>query len=221
MKKEKNFNDISHFYGRIFLGIAILVIILIPIIMALVLGVTPDFLVILKSFIPLIVFIVGGFIEVMTYSPLLGTSGTYLAFFTGNLVNLKVPCAVNARELAGVKHGSREGEIISTISVATSTIVTTLIIAIGVAALTPLPPVLESPELKPAFDTAFTALFGALAYKYFIKDLKLVPLPLALTLLLEIFLGLGTSILIPLSAVVSTLFAYYMFKKQINKKENA
>ncbi len=221
MKKEKNFNDISHFYGRIFLGIAILVIILIPIIMALVLGVTPDFLVILKSFIPLIVFIVGGFIEVMTYSPLLGTSGTYLAFFTGNLVNLKVPCAVNARELAGVKHGSREGEIISTISVATSTIVTTLIIAIGVAALTPLTPVLESPELKPAFDTAFTALFGALAYKYFIKDLKLVPLPLALTLLLEIFLGLGTSILIPLSAVVSTLFAYYMFKKQINKKENA
>ena len=221
MKKEKNFNDISHFYGRIFLGIAILVIILIPIIMALVLGVTPDFLVILKSFIPLIVFIVGGFIEVMTYSPLLGTSGTYLAFFTGNLVNLKVPCAVNARELAGVKHGTREGEIISTISVATSTIVTTLIIAIGVAALTPLTPVLESPELKPAFDTAFTALFGALAYKYFIKDLKLVPLPLALTLLLEIFLGLGTSILIPLSAVVSTLFAYYMFKKQINKKENA
>ena len=221
MKKEKNFNDISHFYGRIFLGIAILVIILIPIIMALVLGVTPDFLVILKSFIPLIVFIVGGFIEVMTYSPLLGTSGTYLAFFTGNLVNLKVPCAVNARELAGVKHGSREGEIISTISVATSTIVTTLIIAIGVAALTPLTPVLESPELKPAFDTAFTALFGALAYKYFIKDLKLVPLPLALTLLLEIFLGLGTSILIPLSAVVSTLFAYYVFKKQINKKENA
>ena len=221
MKKEKNFNDINHFYGRIFLGIAILVIILIPIIMALVLGVTPDFLVILKSFIPLIVFIVGGFIEVMTYSPLLGTSGTYLAFFTGNLVNLKVPCAVNARELAGVKHGSREGEIISTISVATSTIVTTLIIAIGVAALTPLTPVLESPELKPAFDTAFTALFGALAYKYFIKDLKLVPIPLALTLLLEIFLGLGTSILIPLSAVVSTLFAYYMFKKQINKKENA
>lgn len=219
MKKEKNFNDINHFYGRVFLGLAILVIVLIPIIMALVLGVTPDFIVILKSFIPLIVFIVGGFIEVMTYSPLLGTSGTYLAFFTGNLVNLKVPCAVNARELAGVKHGSKEGEIISTISVATSTIVTTVIIAIGVAALAPLTPVLESPELKPAFDTAFTALFGALGYKYFVKDLKLVPLPLALTLLLEIFLGLGTSILIPVSAVVSTLFAYYMFKKQINKKD--
>ena len=219
MKKEKNFNDINHFYGRVFLGIAIIVILIVPIIMSIAVKEMPDFLVILKSFIPLIVFIVGGFIEVMTYSPLLGTSGTYLAFFTGNLVNLKVPCAVNARELAGVKHGSKEGEIVSTISVATSTIVTTLIIAIGVAALTPLTPILESPELKPAFDTAFTALFGALAYKYFIKDLKLVPLPLALTLLLEIFLSLGTSILIPVSAIVSTVFAYYMFKKEIKKKE--
>ena len=219
MKKERSYNDINHFYGRVFLAIAILIIVAIPVVMAIVLGVKPEFLVILKSFIPLIVFIVGGFIEVITYSPLLGTNGTYLAFFTGNLVNLKVPCAVNARELAGVKHGSKEGEIVSTISVATSTIVTTLIIAIGVAALTPLTPVLESETLKPAFETAFTALFGALGYKYFVKDLKLVPLPLALTLILEIALGLGTSILIPVSAVVSTLFAYFMFKKASKKQK--
>lgn len=220
MKKERSYNDINHFYGRIFLSIALLIIIGIPITMAIVLKAKPEFLVILKSFIPLLVFIVGGFIEVITYSPLLGTSGTYLAFFTGNLVNLKVPCAVNARELAGVKHGSKEGEIVSTVSVATSTIVTTLIIAIGVAALVPLTPVLESETLKPAFETAFTALFGALGYKYFMKDLKLVPVPLALTLILELTLGLGTSILIPVSAIASTLFAYYMFKKE-TKQENS
>lgn len=220
MKKERSYNDTNHLYGRLFLGIAIIIIVMIPVTMSIVLKTVPDFLVILKSFIPLIVFIVGGFIEVITYSPLLGTNGTYLGFFTGNLVNLKVPCAVNAREIAGVKHGSKEGEIVSTISVATSTIVTTLIIAIGVAALTPLTPVLESETLKPAFETAFTALFGALAYKYFVKDLKLVPLPLALTLVLEIFLSLGTSILIPVSAVVSTLFAYYMFKKEMKKVNN-
>lgn len=218
MKKERSYNDTNHLYGRVFLAVAIFIIIAIPIVMSIVLGVQPEYLVILKSFIPLLVFIVGGFIEVITYSPLLGTNGTYLAFFTGNLVNLKVPCAVNARELAGVKHGSKEGEIVSTISVATSTIVTTLIIAIGVAALVPLTPVLESETLKPAFETAFTALFGALGYKYFVKDLKLVPIPLALTLILEIALGLGTSILIPVSAVVSTLFAYMMFKKA-NKKD--
>ena len=117
MKKERSYNDTNHFYGRIFLAIAIIIIVAIPVVMAIALKVQPEYLVILKSFIPLIVFIVGGFIEVITYSPLLGTNGTYLAFFTGNLVNLKVPCAVNARELAGVKHGSKEGEIVSTISV--------------------------------------------------------------------------------------------------------
>ena len=53
MKKQKSFNDINHFYGRVFLGLAIIVIFLIPIIMALVLKTAPDFLVILKSFIPL------------------------------------------------------------------------------------------------------------------------------------------------------------------------
>lgn len=219
--KNKNLtlNDRNHLFGRIFLAIALIIIIAIPIIMSFALETAPDFLVVIKSMIPLIVFIIGGFVEVITYSPLLGISGTYLGFFTGNLVNLKVPCAVNAREQANVKHGSKEGEIISTVSVATSTIVTTVIIALGVALLTPLTPILESETLQPAFTTAFTALFGALAYKYFVKDLKLVPVPLLLAILLQILLNLGTSILIPACSIISILFAYYLFKRQI-KKEN-
>ena len=220
--KKKNVNNLSlndrnHLYGRIFLGSALIVIIAVPIIMTLALETKPDFKVILKSMIPLIVFIVGGFVEVMTYSPLLGTSGTYLGFFTGNLVNLKVPCAVNAREQAGVKHGSKEGEIVSTVSVASSTIVTTIIIALGVALFIPLTPVLESETLQPAFNTAFTALFGALAYKYFIKDFKLVPVPLLMAIALEFLIGLGTSILIPVCSIVSILFAYFLFKREIKR----
>jgi hypothetical protein len=167
----------------------------------------------------LIVFILGGFVEVITYSPMLGTSGTYLGFITGNLVNLKVPCAVNARELSGVKHGSAEGEIVSTISVATSTIVTTIIVAVGVLALTPLTPVLENPFLKPAFGSAFTALFGALAYKYFVKDPILVPVPFALALILAFTVRLGTAVHIPLCSVAAILFALAVFKR-MNKKEN-
>lgn len=219
--KNKNLtlNDRNHLFGRIFLAIALIIIIAIPIIMSFALETAPDFLVVIKSMIPLIVFIIGGFVEVITYSPLLGISGTYLGFFTGNLVNLKVPCAVNAREQANVRHGSKEGEIISTVSIATSTIVTTVIIALGVALLTPLTPILESETLQPAFTTAFTALFGALAYKYFVKDLKLVPVPLLLAILLQIVLNLGTSILIPVCSIISILFAYYLFKRQI-KKEN-
>ncbi|MBP5343346.1 hypothetical protein J6Y73_05415 [bacterium] len=213
-KKIKDYNDKNHTFGRIFLGAAIILIVLVPTIISIVLGVFPDFLVIVASFIPLIIFIIGGFIEVITYAPLLGTTGTYLAFFTGNLVNLKVPCAVNARDMLNVKHGSKEGEIVSTVSVATSTIVTTLVIGIGVILIQPLTPILESENLSPAFLTAFTALFGALAYKYFLKDLKLVPIPFILTIVLQIFTGVGKTVLIPVSAIITILFAYYLFKKE-------
>ena len=218
MKKKMSFNDRNHLLGRIFLTLAIIIILLIPVLMSIILQVIPDFVKIGTSLLTLIVFVIGGFVEVATYSPMLGTAGTYLAFFTGNLVNLKVPCAVNAREQANVKHGSREGEIVSTISVATSTIITTVIIALGVALLVPLTPVLQNDILKPAFGSAFTALFGALAYKYFISDLKLVPVPLLLSLVLALTLKLDTSILIPISAVVSIIYAYILFK-MANKKE--
>jgi hypothetical protein len=216
MEKKKFILD-DHFYGRIFLGLAIILIILVPVIMCIVLETLPNFLTIAQCIFPLITFIIGGFVEVITYSPMLGVSGTYLGFFTGNLVNLKVPCAVNAREQAGVKHGSKEGEIISTISVAISTLVTTVILALGVALLIPLKPVLQNPYLIPAFDAAFTALFGALAYKYFIKDLKLVPVPLIIAFILSFFLGQNTGITIPVCAIIAILFSYFLFKREQNK----
>ena len=57
--------------------------------------------------------------------------GGYLAFITGNLINMKIPCAVNARDMVGAKTGTRTNEIISTISIATSSLVTILVLALG------------------------------------------------------------------------------------------
>ncbi len=214
----ERFNEQNHKFGRIFLAAAILLILIVPTVMAIVLHTAPDFAALLKGLVALIIFIVGGFVEVITYAPMLGTAGTYLAFFTGNLVNLKVPCAVNARDNIGVRHGSVEGELVSSVSVAASTIVTTLVIAVGVLAITPLTPVLENPKLSPAFEMSFTALFGALAYKYFSKDLKLVPIPLILAIGLQMLLHLGKTVLIPVTAVATILFAWWLFKRE-QKKE--
>ena len=213
-------NKRNHLLGRIFLGSAILLILAIPIAMAIILKTMPNFSVTGKSItkFAILIFFLSGVVEVITYSPLLGTSGTYLCFITGNLVNLIVPCAVNARELSGVKHGSPEGEVVSTISVATSTIVTTVIVALGVIALTPLTPVLENPSLAPAFGSAFTALFASLGYKYFSKDPLLVPVPFGLALILAFALKLDSSIIIPICLIPSILSAFYVFKKIVNKK---
>ncbi len=40
-----------------------------------------------------------GIIEFVTYVPMLGPGSSYLMFVTGNLTNIKVPCALNALEV--------------------------------------------------------------------------------------------------------------------------
>ena len=44
----------------------------------------------------------------------------YLSFVTGNISNLKLPCALAALEQAGLKANSEEGEVVSTIAIAVS-----------------------------------------------------------------------------------------------------
>ena len=127
--------------------------------------------------------------------PMLGTGGSYLGFVTGNLTNLKVPCALNAMEAAKVRPGSEEGEVISTIAIASSSIVTTLVIALGVFGLGFLRPVLESPALKPAFDNILPALFGALGVVFISKNPKLAAAPLAFMVVLFLLApGLSSSV---------------------------
>lgn len=209
----EEFNQKNHRFGRIFLSAAVVLILLVPVVICLVLRVMPNISAVLQGLAALIIFLASGFVEVITYAPLLGTSGTYLAFFTGNLVNLKVPCAVNARDQMQVLHGSAEGELVSTVAIASSTIATTLVLAVGVLLLQPLTPILESPTLSPAFSSAFTALFGALAYQYFTKEPKLVPIPLLLTTILQIMTHMGKSALIPVSVLVTVLCAYLMYRR--------
>ena len=127
-----------------------------------------------------------GFIETLTYVPRLGAGGSYLSFVTGNISNLKLPCALNALEQADVKANSEEGEIVSTVAIAVSSIVTTVIIILGVILIIPLTPVLESPALAPAFAQILPALFGGLGVVFISKNAKLSIAPICLMLVLFI-----------------------------------
>ena len=92
-----------------------------------------------------------GIIETFTYIPMMGAGASYLSFVTGNISNLKMPVALNALEQAEVNIRSEEGEVVSTIAIAVSSIVTTLIIILGVILIAPLTPILDAPVLEPAF----------------------------------------------------------------------
>ena len=158
-----------------------------------------------------------GAVEVITFIPMLGAGGSYLSFVTGNISNLKLPCALNALENAGVDVKSEEGEIISTIAIAVSSIVTTVIIAIGVLLIVPLDPILSSPVLKPAFDQMLPALFGALGAVFISKNFKIAIAPVLLMLVLFIFVpALNSSsvgIMVPVGVVFTLAFSRFLYKK--------
>ena len=160
-----------------------------------------------------------GAIETVTFVPMLGAGGSYLSFVTGNISNLKLPCALNALEQNGVSANSEEGEIISTIAIATSSIVTTLIIILGVVCIVPLTPILEAPVLAPAFEQMLPALFGGLGVAFVSKNWKIAIAPVLLMLVLFIFvpgLNAGTvGIMVPVSVVFTIAVARLLYKRGV------
>lgn len=215
--KKRPYEEQIHIDGRVWGAIAAVAIAAFPLIVAIIYQLRPDWGVVLKGLIGVApIFWTVGLIEVFTYIPMLGAGSSYLAFVTGNITNLKAPCAMNAMENAEVKAGSKEGEIISTIAVATSSIVTILIIALGVLMIVPLTPILESPALEPAFDNILPALFGALGVVYISRNWKLAIAPVCVMLVLFIAVpGLSglVGVMVPVGALIAIAVARVLYKK--------
>ena len=216
--KQSVYMDDVHRYGRFWNFTMAGILLLFPIILCIIFSVIPDWNGLLKGLVATLpMYYAVGIIEVFTYIPMLGAGGSYLSFVTGNISNLKLPCALNAMETVNVKAGTEEGEVISTISIAVSSIVTTLIILLGVILIVPLQPILSNPVLKPAFDNIIPALFGGLGVVFVSKNPKIAIAPCALMLILFIFipaLNAGTvGIMVPVSAVFTIIVSRIMYKK--------
>jgi len=205
-----------HNIGRIFAGLALMVILGVPLAICLYYSVIPPW----KTFFiglggVLAIYLPVGIIEFVTYVPMLGTGSSYLMFVTGNLTNLKVPCALNALEVADVKPGTKEADIIATISVATSAIVTDVIIIIGVVAASALLPVLNSPAAQPAFNNVIPALFGALGVVWLRKYWKIAIVPCIVMLIVFIFVDKSIlGIMIPVAAIIAIACARFIYKRE-------
>jgi len=188
-----------------------------PFLMGLVLHAMPDMNAFVKGFLNVaIIYYPTSVVEYLIYVPMLGSGASYLSFITGNLSNLKIPCAVNAREIAGARAGTPENEIISTLSVATSSLVTVVVLAVGVVLLQPLSPILANPMLTPAFDNVVPALFGALGLKYALKGKKFAAIPLLLASAVCIFVPslIGqTSVLLIVIGALTIGVAWLFYKK--------
>ena len=154
--------------------------------------------------------------EILSFYPIVGTSGLFISYTTGNISNLKVPCAAIGMEAAEVEPATKEGDIISTIAMAGSVIVCELILVLGVILLIPLSKPLNDPALKPAFDQILPALFGALGAYFILKNYKLAVIPLALGIVFSIF-NVNTAIAVPVCVFLSILGARFLYKKGLVK----
>lgn len=213
----KDYQERIHVWGRIWGILALGMFILFPLAVSIYYRAWPRGIELLKGLLGVApIFWTVGAIEAFTFAPMLGAGGSYLGFVTGNLTNLKVPCALNAMEGARVKPGSEEGEVVSTISIAVSSIVTTGIIILGVLLLAQVQPILESKALAPAFANILPALFGALAVVFVSKNWKIALTPLLLMLALFIAvpsLANSVSILVPVGAAIALGAARLLYKK--------
>lgn len=230
-KKEKielsAYQKNIHTFGRITNLIAMAALIGVPLAMSLLMGIKVDVQTTLKGFMGVgILMSILVVVEFMSYAPLLGAGATYLTFITGNTLNMKLPSAMSSVRIAGVEEGSKEAEVISTIAVAVSSLVTILILLFGLVGLSFVLPVLESPSLKPAFDNLMPALMGALGMPVLFKDLKTASLPVLLAVVLTLLMGYGgfskiMSLLMPVFMAITLLWRLVLYKRELKRSTAA
>jgi hypothetical protein len=223
----KGYDKSIHTEGRIWVLICEALFVATPIFIAVYLNAAPIFSALFSAFgVVALIYWTSSIGEFLLYAPLLGPGATYLAFVTGNISNIKLPCALNAQEIAGVKRGTKENEIISTVSVAVSSLVTTVIMSVGVIFLAAFSESLESffmnPTVAPVFECILPSLFGALGYSYIGKKPKLGIAPLIFATVMFIAFpsfankdSVATMIII--TGIVSLGTALILYKKGIVK----
>ena len=114
----------------------------------------------------LAIYIPVGISEALSYTPLMGAS-SYLGFITGNIMNLKLPCAVNALKIAGKEANTPEGDVVASIGVAASSIMTVVILTIAALMVSVISPIFELPAVQTMSSYLLPALFGSMTLGLF------------------------------------------------------
>ena len=163
-----SFQASAHKWGRIGTLIALIYMIGLPFVVLSAYGCMPSLgeVINIGTISILMIYIPVGISEAISYTPILGAS-SYLTFITGNIMNLKLPVAVNAMKITKKEPNTPEGEAISSVAVAVSSIMTVIILALAALLSTWISPVFELPSVKTASNYLIPALFGSLTLGLF------------------------------------------------------
>lgn len=224
-----HYDEQVHKLGRRSVIICLILILSVPLITSLYYGIFPPLSSLFSALSQvLMIYIPISVAEFFTFAPMIGKGGSYLAFITGNLTNLKIPCASIALKNSGYKTGSEEAEVINTLAIASSALTTIILLVLGLFLANFLSPILSSPAIQPAIDYILPSLFGALGAHFFIKQWKLAIIPLGLSIVFAFliinvfFLDFNQiqGLLIPVLGALSMVSARISYKKGwITKKD--
>lgn len=225
---SQSYLNSTHRLGRVSGIIAVLLILMVPAVITFVYRnqITLDMPKTMSAIITLTaIYGVVSVVEVVSFCPFLGTGGTYLSFITGNIMNMKLPVAMNSLRVNKLDRDSEEAEVVTTLAIGASSLVTTFILFLGMLFLgNLLVPIITGPDLAPAFNNVTPALTGALAAPYFVKNKKLsIPTVIAGCVLYLVmgysFMSSNYSYLMLAFIVISFLCYLLLYKVGFVKEE--
>ena len=209
-----------HRFGRWTTLAAVGLMFSVPIVTSLVYRISVDYGSMFTAAVSLcLVFIPTQLTEVISFAPILGSGGTYLAFVTGNVMNMKLPAAASGHRLAEVEPHSDQGEVVSVLAIGMSSVTTTLIIFAGMFMLTPFIHYLRNPALQPAFNNIMPALMATMLVPTLKKDFRLGIVPCILAVLAGILIpgrryGMLQGYLLVGTMAASIIAAYFITRQK-------
>lgn len=224
--EDKAYYNSLHRLGRISTVVAMGALVFAPVIIWSVYG-FPSAGDIITPMVTLFMALAPGMIsEVFSYAPILG-SASYMAFITGNVINLKLPVAISAQNIVGAEPNTPKADVVATMAIAISSIETIVIIAIGVLCMRPLQPILQTPTFQTASNYIIPALFGGMMLGTFVKSggknkiekkwtICVLPLAIIVICLMTIpkfssYQGFAIIAMI----FVTIAWAYFLYKKNV------
>ena len=160
-------------------------------------------------------------IQPIAYYPTMGAAGSYIGWLAGSCGDIRMPAAAMAQKVAGVEPGTHEGDVVGTIGVACSVLVSASMITIFVLIGSWIIPLLPE-SVTNSFSYILPSLFGAIFVDNARKNLKAGILTLAAAMAILFFgskLGINSGIL-TLLVVLRGILISRMFFVAARKKSS-
>jgi hypothetical protein len=154
------------------------------------------------------------FIEPISYFLVLGIAGTYISFMAGNVSNFRLPVSAVAQEVAGVREGSQEGEIISTLAIVATQVMLTLAALSGAVFVTMVIKYLPS-SFVAAFDWLLPSIWGAIVFQFALRKWQYAIVAVLFSIYIDVYSPLPLWSHVPIIVFFMAVLAIKLYGKKI------